>query len=87
MIELYTRKETCSWCIKAKEKLNAAHYEFKEIVVGEGISRVDYIQNFWANVPNPRPTAPQIVVNRFHDRRYEDIVNWLQFQKINNIKY
>jgi len=85
MIELYTRKETCSWCIKAKEKLNAAHYDFKEIVVGEGISRDDYIQKFWANVPNPRPTAPQIVVNGFHVGGYEELVKWLEFQKGDSI--
>lgn len=85
MIEIYTRKETCSWCIKAKEKLNKAQYDYKEIVVGEGISRDDFIAKFWANVPNPRPTAPQIVINGSHIGGYEELTAWLEFQKGDSI--
>jgi len=85
MIELYTRRETCLWCIKAKEKLNAAHYDFTEIVVGEGISRDDFIVKFWNNVPNPRPTAPQIVVNGRHVGGFEELNDWLKFQERGDI--
>lgn len=77
MIEIYTRRESCVWCIRAKEKLNAAQYDFREIVVGEEISRNDFIARFWPNVPNPRPTVPQIVINEKWIGGYEDLSEWL----------
>jgi len=77
VIELYTRAKECPWCIRAKELLNEKHYEFKEIVVGEGISRDDFILKFWPNAKNPRPTVPRIMINDKIVGGFEELKEWL----------
>jgi len=78
MIEVYTRKETCLWCNNALHKLHDAGYTYKELVIGDDISRNDFIQKFYPNETNPRPTAPQISINNVHIGGYEDLLKWLE---------
>ena len=86
MIEVYTRKEPpCPWCVRAKEKLNEHQLDYKEFVVGVDISRNEFVEKFWYNVSNPRPTVPQIVVNGNRIGGYEDLSDWLKSYSENGV--
>lgn len=86
IIELYTRNSYCEWCNKAKVALVEAGLEFNEIVVGEQISRDDFISKFWSNELAARPTVPQITIDGAWIGGYEDLKRWLEkFKGLSNV--
>lgn len=80
-VVIYTRNSYCGWCNKAKEALKDAGFEYIEIVVGEQITRDDFVHKFWRDVYDARPTVPQITINGDWIGGYEDLKDWLEKNK------
>lgn len=61
MFIIYSKGESCPFCIKAKGLLKAKKQEFKEILVPEKVSREDFIEIITPFIKDGKSmTFPQI---------------------------
>jgi glutaredoxin len=75
MTESYIRifsKPECSYCEQAKQLLNVKGLTFTEFVVGEDVSREDFMSSF----PNVK-TVPYIIVGNNHLGGYKQLLEFL----------
>ena len=75
MIKIYTKPD-CPWCVKAKEVLNTHNIPFKEIVIGEDVTRSWVLEAF----PQMR-TVPIILDNNRMIGGYTNLVEELGTNK------
>ena len=71
--EIYS-KDNCSFCDKAKIRL--AKYNPKIFMLNKDFTREEFFQKF----PNAR-TFPQIIINNKHIGTYNELEQWLAFNK------
>ena len=71
--EIYS-KDYCSFCDKAKMRL--AKYNPKIFMLNKDFTREEFFQKF----PNAR-TFPQIIINNKHIGTYNELEQWLAFNK------
>ena len=71
--EIYS-KDHCSFCDKAKMRL--AKYNPKIFMLNKDFTREEFFQKF----PNAR-TFPQIIIKNKHIGTYNELEQWLAFNK------
>jgi glutaredoxin 3 len=69
-------KDSCSFCVKAKELLTEYNYEYKE----KNISNPDIRQELLTRVPDAK-TVPQIFIETKYIGGYTELVNYLEKQR------
>lgn len=72
-IELYTRDD-CFWCFKAKELLNHNHLDYREIKIGQDLTREEFKEMF----PEQK-TVPYIFVDSKPIGGYDNLHEWMTF--------
>ena len=72
-VDIYS-KPNCSFCDKAKMRL--AKYNPKIFMLNKDFTREEFFQKF----PNAR-TFPQIIINNKHIGTYNELEQWLAFNK------
>ena len=74
-VNIYS-KHNCSFCDKAKIRLNK--YNPKIHIINEDYTKEDFIKKF----PNEK-TFPQIIINNEHIGGYYELEKWLAFNSPN----
>ena len=74
-VNIYS-KHNCSFCDKAKIRLNK--YNPKIHIINEDYTKEDFIKKF----PNTK-TFPQIIINNEHIGGYYELEKWLAFNSPN----
>ena len=70
-VTIYT-KDSCPYCVSAKNLLEAKGKQYKEINIGRDIPRDDFVSLF----PNVR-TVPHIIINGDEIGGFDKLTEWL----------
>lgn len=62
-------KPDCTYCNQAKNLLNSKGYSFTEFVIGQDVTREEFMESF----PNVK-TVPYIIVGNNHIGGYKQLV-------------
>jgi glutaredoxin 3 len=70
---VYTRKQHCPYCNKAKELLELHGITFKAIVVGEDIEKDAFVEEIKHLTGNTVTSVPQIFIDGEYVGGYDDL--------------
>ena len=66
-------KETCPYCVKAKEFLDGMDIPYTEFQLAEGMTIAEFAPS---DLPSGLNTVPQITINGNHIGGYDELVKW-----------